>query len=248
MNYFVKQLVQYSCMVIKDKREEKETLSLKYVDDRLLTMPHVALAQVKKEMDHMLSLVENNTILSFDAMENGDLRCGEQVSAAEEVIDFTNKALTDFLIRLSANIKGESDEKTIGSDLHVLNDLERIGDQAVNFYEIGAEMAGKNIKFSDTAKNDLKKMHEKIIQMFTVSADVFDNLHTEGLAQLSQLENEVDGMKKALNAHHYARLTEGNCNVEVSPYYISAVARLERVADHLVNVGYSIVNPTGSQK
>ncbi len=245
---FVKQLVKYSCLVIKDKKEEKKTLNLQYVDDRLLSMPHIALAQVKKEMDFMLFLVEKNSLLSFDALENGNLSNRQQINDNEEIIDFTNKALTDFLIKISAHLKGESDEKTIGSYLHVLNDLERIGDQAVNFYEIGEEMAGKSIKFSDNAKADIRKMHELIIQMFTVSTDVFDNLHKEGLTQLSAIENEVDAMKKALNAAHYARLTEGNCSLEVSPYYISAVARLERVADHLVNVGYSIVSPTGSQK
>ena len=55
-------------------------------------------------------------------------------------------------------------------------------------------------------------------------------------------------MKKQLIASHFARLAEGNCNMDVSPYYSSVVAGLERVADHLVNIGYSIVNPIGSQK
>lgn len=54
-------------------------------------------------------------------------------------------------------------------------------------------------------------------------------------------------MKKELTASHFVRLAEGNCSMEVSPYYASAVAGLERVADHLVNVGYSIVSPVGSQ-
>ena len=45
-----------------------------------------------------------------------------------------------------------------------------------------------------------------------------------------------------------ARLAEGNCSMEVSPYYASAISGLERVADHLVNVGFSIMNPIGSQK
>ena len=64
----------------------------------------------------------------------------------------------------------------------------------------------------------------------------------------SILEESVDVKKKELIAKHFARLSEGNCNVEVSPYYSSVIVGLERVADHLVNVGYSIVNPTGSQK
>lgn len=43
-------------------------------------------------------------------------------------------------------------------------------------------------------------------------------------------------------------LPEGSCSVDVSPYYSSVIAGLERIADHLINVGYSIVNPIGSQK
>ena len=55
-------------------------------------------------------------------------------------------------------------------------------------------------------------------------------------------------MKRALSASHFARLADGHCSVDHSPYFSSAVVGLERVADHLVNVGYSILNPTGSQK
>ena len=77
---------------------------------------------------------------------------------------------------------------------------------------------------------------------------VFENLNMEELTVLTSLENEVDGLKKSLTANHFARLAEGNCKVELSPYYSSAVAGLERVADHLVNVGFSIKNPVGSQK
>jgi len=54
-------------------------------------------------------------------------------------------------------------------------------------------------------------------------------------------------MKRKLNVRHFARLAEGVCRVEVSAYFFSAIAGLERVADHLINVGYSILNPTGSQ-
>ena len=57
----------------------------------------------------------------------------------------------------------------------------------------------------------------------------------------------VDAMKKKLTAAHVARLSAGNCSTVLSPYFFSTVAGLERVADHLVNVGYSIVSPTGSQ-
>ena len=54
-----------------------------------------------------------------------------------------------------------------------------------------------------------------------------------------------DGMKRVFSAMHFSRLSEGHCSLEVSPYFTSAITGLERVADHIVNVGYSICNPTG---
>ena len=244
---FVKQLVKLSCLVIKDKKETKETLTLKFVDDRLLTMPHVALAQVKKEIDYMLDLVEENIKHSFMAIDKGLTGHSELIKRNEEVIDFTNSALTKFLIQLSSGVE-QSDEKIIGAYFHVLNDLERIGDHAENFHEIGAEMIEKGIKFSDIAQSEISSMRESVMQMFSIAKEAFENLNREQLPMLTSLEESVDVKKKELIAKHFARLSEGNCNVEVSPYYSSVIVGLERVADHLVNVGYSIVNPTGSQK
>ncbi len=243
----VKLLVKYSCLIIKDKTEEKDSLSLRYVDDRLLSMPQVALMQVKKEMDYMLGLVEENINLSFSAMDTGSAAQSEKVAKNEEIIDFTNSALTKFLIKLSVNLE-QSDEKVIGSYFHVLNDLERIGDHAENFHEIGIEMIGKKISFSENAKNEIKGMRESVMQMFDISKDAFENMNKERLPELTALEEGVDVRKQELIANHFERLAEGNCNVDVSPYYSSVVLGLERVADHLVNVGYSIKNPTGSQK
>ena len=244
---FVKQLVNYSCLVIKDEKVKEDVLALKFVDNRLLTTPPVALMQVKKEMDYMLSIVEENILLAFDSMDNRTSEYGDRIVKNEAIIDYTNSALTKFLINLSVSVE-QSDERIIGSYFHVLNDLERIGDHAENFYEIGVEMSEKNIDFSENAKGEILAMRENILAMFAIAKDAFENINRNKLPELTELENRVDDEKRILIASHFARLADGNCNIDVSPYYSSLVLGLERVADHLVNVGYSILNPTGSQK
>lgn len=244
---FVKHLVKYSCALIKDKKEKSESFTFKFVDERLLSTPPVALMQVKKEIDYMMTLVEENITLSFNAMDSGSTEYGEKIAKNEARIDFTNSELTKYLIELSAGVDA-SDEKVIGSYFHVLNDLERIGDHAENFHEIGVEMIDRSITFSDKAQEGITEMRDAVLCMFEISKDAFENLHKDKLTELTELEQGVDNMKKDLVASHFTRLAEGNCSLEVSPYYSSVVVGLERVADHLVNVGYSIVNPTGSQK
>lgn len=110
-----------------------------------------------------------------------------------------------------------------------------------------AEMVGKKISFSPIAKEKIAAMRKKVLEMLEVSLDVFDHLNKTRLSSLTGLENEIDLLKKNLTTSHFSRLAEGKCNIAASPYYSSAVAGLERVADHLINVGYSIVSPVGDQ-
>ena len=244
---FVKQLVNFSCVVIKEKPETKEQFSLKFVDERLLSTPSIALMQVKKEMEYMFDLVEFNIKNSFASICNGSTQNSQTIATNEKIINFTNNALTKYLISLFP-LAPESDEKKIGAYFHVLNDLERIGDHAENFHEIGVEVLNKQLSFSEVAKNEFIDMHKKVMEMLNVSKNAFEKLDHDQLPILADIENQVDVLKKNLTASHFARLAEGNCDVEMSPYYSTIVLGLERVADHLVNVGYSILNPTGSQK
>lgn len=244
---FVKQLVQYSCRVIKEHKQEATAHNLKYIDERLLKMPSVALMQVKKEIDYMMSLVEENIKLSYVSLNGNPAENAENIAANEEAIDFTNGALTQFLIKLSALVD-ERDEQKIGAYFHVLNDLERIGDHAENFHEIGQGMLGKKLAFSDTAISDIRQMYGEVINMMAIAKDAFDTERPERLPALKERENRTDEMKRTFSAKHFSRLSEGNCSLEVSPYYTSTITGLERVADHIVNVGYSICNPVGDDE
>ena len=245
---FVKQLVTFSQMVIREKPKNEPVHTLRFVDDHMLAMPSVAMAQVKQEIDYMLSLAEENTKLSFHAMQTGSTESAKQIEENEAAINFINSALTTFLIKLSSAQISAADEVIIGSYFHVLNDLERIGDHAQNFFEIAQEMQQKELRYSEDAQEELRTMCDTVLAMFAVAKDAFENLNRERLPELTEYENRVDDMKRTLTAQHYTRLAEGSCSVVHSPYYSSAIMGLERVGDHLVNVGYSIENPTGSQK
>ena len=244
---FVKVLVALAEKFIKDKPTEEDMRKLKYVDDRILKSPTIALMQVKKEVEYMAQVTRENLKLSHEGLISGDEKLGKTIYENEKIIDFTNTALTKYLIKLSALVD-ESDEKIIGSYFHVLNDVERIGDHAENFYEIGVQMKGSSLAFSSSAQAELNEMYQKVFEMFEIAINTFDSLSTDDLDLLTKYENEVDELKRKLNASHVARLSSGDCSMDHSPYFFSTVAGLERVADHLINVGYSIINPVGSQK
>ncbi len=245
---FVKQLVGFAQMMIRDKQENAKAHHLRFVDEHLLAMPAAAMVQTKQEIDYMLSLAEENIRLSLHAIRTGSSENGKTISDNEDTIDFTNSAMTAYLIKLSAAQISAHDKAVVGAYFHVLNDLERIGDHAQNFYELSQEMKQKELTYSQDAQEEISSMCDTVMEMFAVAKDAFVSLDHKLLPKLTDYENKVDGMKKTLTANHFARLSNNSCSVTHSPYYTSTVVGLERVADHLVNVGYSIQNPTGSQK
>ncbi len=247
---FVQYLVKFAELIIKDKKKSDDLEQLKYVDERLLVTPAIAYQQVKREIEHMAHLAKENVEASLKDINFPDKRVPATIYAREKTINYTNKSLTDFLIKLSSVVNA-SDEKHIGAYFHVINDIERIGDHAKNFIEISEEMVEKELKFSIEAKNEIAQMSEIIMRMFDLTVDIFDTEKADAsvskLKALSMLEAETDKLKKKNIANHYSRLSTNACDATHSPYYVSIITRLERVGDHLVNVGYSVINPTGSQ-
>ncbi|MBR5997157.1 MAG: Na/Pi cotransporter family protein [Bacilli bacterium] len=229
---------------IKDKEEEKMKASLKFIDNHLLDTPTVAMMQVKREIINMMHLSYDNLILGYKRILYQDNSKDKELIETEDKIDYINNAITQFLINLTHNVSLK-DEKTLGSFFHVVNDIERIGDHAYNFYESSLKMVDNDLAFSDIAKKEFDSMFDVICQMFDLTFVIFHDKSKESLKKLHDLEDQTDDLKNALSSAHYERIQKKTCKVENSPFYTTLVSELERVADHLVNIGYSIVNPTG---
>ena len=241
---FIGSLEKIANKVIKDKEEEKMKASLKYIDNHLLDTPTVAMMQVKREIINMMHLSYDNLRLGYRRILYQDNSEDKELIETEDKIDYINNAITQFLINLTHNVSLK-DEKTLGSFFHVVNDIERIGDHAYNFYESSLKMVDNDLAFSDIAKKEFDSMFDVICQMFDLTFVIFHDKSKESLKKLHDLEDQTDDLKNALSSAHYERIQKKTCKVENSPFYTTLVSELERVADHLVNIGYSIVNPTG---
>ena len=244
---FVQVFEKLSIKLIKDKDEEKRKKALKFIDSRLLDTPTIAMMQVKREIINMMELAHENLKRGFERLLEQDPSQDKELIETEDKIDYINNQITDYLIELThtASLK---DEKIIGSFFHVVNDVERIGDHAYNFYDSSLKMVSNDLKFSDTAKAEFREMFAVVDEMFELSFVIFHDQTGTYLKKLHDLENETDNLKNKLSSAHYERIQKHMCKMENSPFYTTLVSELERVADHLVNIGYSIDSPVGDDE
>ncbi len=240
----IKPLEKLFTKLIKDKEAEKKKQELKFINDNLLKSPSLALYQTKKEIERMAHLSQKNLDIGFNMLMTMDFALQEDLASREDKIDYINNAITQYLIKLSPNVTS-SDEKVIGGYFHVINDIERIGDHAANFMNMAKKMSENDLTFSAIAHEEFQKMYALIKEMFDMSLNIFDDNKAFDIQIIHNIEEQIDVLKEELSTAHFNRLRENKCNVELSPFYSQLVTELERVGDHLTNIGYSFVNPTG---
>lgn len=242
---FTKQIVKLSELIIKDKKKPIAA-SIKYIDEHLFVTPAIAVYQVEKEILNMALTTKANLVRSVNALTSKSLKDADLVYEEEAKIDYMNRTITAYLIKLSPLVDATNSNK-VGSFFHVVNDIERIGDHAENFMDAAKEMNDKGISFSKEATLEIKEMFNNIVKMYDISLKSFFKADDMDLSELSRLEANVDRLKQQYSISHFERLSQTNCTMELGAYFTSIIASLERVGDHLVNIGYSIKNPTGSQ-
>ena len=210
---FVEIFEKLSIKLIKDKDEEKMKQALKFIDRHLIGTPDVAMMQVKREIKNMMQLAHNNLKLGFNRIVTQDVSNDKEIVETEDKIDYINNQITAFLIELTNKVS-DHDEVLLGSYFHVINDIERVGDHAYNFYESSLRMVDNDLAFSDIAKKEFQEMFNLIDKMFDLSFAIFDNGTRVNLKKLHDLEDQTDGLKNKLSSAHYERIQNNTCKME----------------------------------
>jgi phosphate:Na+ symporter len=232
---FVKQLVKLSQMVIKEKEESTgaEAATLKFADDRLLTMPSVALMQVKKDTFYMADLAMETLQIAFNGFISRELDVIDGVLATNEKIAQIGESISNYLVKVSARGTTLSEERLCSALHSHVGDIARVSELAENLTKYTKREVRDNLYFSEGINEKLVQMHELLKKQYeVVRSIVLDGKH-ELVATSDNIEEQVDEMRRDLVAEHILRLGQGKCRPENNTIFINLVSNLERVGDHL---------------
>ncbi len=220
----------------------EDAYELKYIGKTMIT-PTTAVIVVIQELEHMGELAIDNLKRGMDALCSLDEDKIAEVYRQEGYIDYLNKAITNYLVRINEMDIPIADAKMVGGLFHVANDIERIGDHAENFADSAKMRIERHIDFSDKAVKQLQEMMDLVAKTLEYSFDMFANRSQEHMAEVIVLEDEVDEREKKLQKAHVKRLTKGKCNPEAGMIFSDTISGLERVADHATNIAFAILEP-----
>lgn len=237
---FAKLLVKLSCLLVPGKDDSESEMHCKFIDDRLLNTPPFAVMQVSKEVARMAKLARDNFETSARALINRTDKDLDKVMENEEVINYLNHHITSYLVKLNALDITDGDSDYIARVFHAINDIERVGDHAINLAEAAQHNIGDGLKFSDPARDELNQLCDSVVSLLERSMAAFDNQSlSDGEAkELSDLEEHIDDLTLECQDSHIFRLNRKECNTEAGMLYLNTITDFERVGDHAINIAF----------
>ena len=237
---FAKALVKLSCLLVPGKDDSESEMHCKFIDDRLLNTPPFAVMQVSKEVARMAKLARDNFETSAHALINRSNKDLDKVMENEEIINYLNHHITSYLVKLNALDITDSDSDYIARVFHAINDIERVGDHAINLAEAAQHNIGEGFKFSDPAREELNQLCGSVVTLLERSMAAFDNqsLSDNEAKELSDLEEHIDDLTLECQDSHIFRLNRKECNTEAGMLYLNTITDFERVGDHAINIAF----------
>jgi phosphate:Na+ symporter len=165
-----------------------------------------------------------------------DAKRGVRIKHKEGALDVLQREISDFLVLISRQPLDPDNSMEIPILLHVINDLEHIGDQSEAILECLVRKKEERIIFSSAAMAELKELAAKVAELVHLSVDSLDDETGGNLNVARTLKDEIIRMQETMNSNHIQRMTSGKCTVMSGLVYGDIISSFNKIAEYAFNI------------
>lgn len=189
----------------------------------------------------MGNVARENVELTAQLVLNKDRNVLDKIIENEETIDSLEIELTNYLTKIAEGPITSEDNRIIAGLFHTINDIERIGDHAMNIMELTDQAYKKKIEFSESALRELTNLYECILKILDLAIRAYKSDSVEIAHKVEPLEEVIDELIDELKERHIGRLCTQECNVQSSFVFLELLTNFERIGDHCSNIGVATI-------
>lgn len=194
---------------------------------------------LKKDILTLGAMTENSVREATRAMEHRDETLAKGVIDNDISLDQMEVEIEESCLKILALHQPVAvDLRFIIAVLKINNDLERVGDLAVNIAERARFLATQpevSVEF------DFTKMAAKTQQMLKKSLDALVNFNARLAHEVCICDDEIDAMNRQMYLIVQDAMSTYPDQVEPLLHILSASRHLERIADHATNIAEDVI-------
>lgn len=237
---FVSVVVKLSEKIVKSK-EHDSNLRFTYIDVKTSNNTFTTALQVGREVERMAKVVRENLVLACEGFLANDTSNERKIKENEELINWLNHNISDFMVTITAQRLQADVSEYIGKLFHVVTDLERIGDHAINILERTQAAKDDELGFTADGLAEFEKIYLTDLELYDRALSAFINkrLTDDEEHELHFLEDSIDKLTLEAQDNHVQRLREKKCHTSSGVVFTKILQDLERVGDHSYNIAWA---------
>lgn len=211
------------------------------LERHLLSTPELAMNQVRREIVRMAQIAKSAVNQAVEGFVENDRRKLETARTTEDVTDRLQYEITSYVAAISAKEISDEISSEVPVLLHTINDLERIGDHAVNIVEIAERKIDQKLSFSESALAEIAQLKDQAERMCDNIIAALEDNNIEQAKAAQEKENNLNKMQVDFRRSHVQRMTDRLCSPEAGLIFIDLVDNVEKIGDHLTNIAQAVI-------
>lgn len=199
-----------------------------------------AIQRINKALLSVGALAEESVVAATQAVLDRDVKLAQSVIDGDTAIDHAEVELEELCLEaLALHQPVAHDLRFMVAALKINNDLERIGDLAVNVAEQAIFLAGEAKVLA--IPFDLKGMAQRVESMVHQALDAFVNLDVDKAQAVRDLDDEVDAMHRETYRKVEDAIRNNPSELEQMIHFLNISRQMERIADHATNIAKDVL-------
>jgi phosphate:Na+ symporter len=219
----------------------------RYLDERLLEAPSLALADAARETLRMGDAVETMLREVMTALMTNNRALVADVSRMDNVVDRLDEAIKLYVTKLT---RGSLDEREGRRAMEIISfaiNLEHIGDIIDrNLCEVATKKIKRKLQFSSEGAEELSAFHKRVLESLKIAFGIFMSGDPIEARKLLVDKTQVRGAELAAAERHLERLREGRPEtLETTSLHLDILRDLKRIHSHICSAAYAVLDAAG---
>jgi phosphate:Na+ symporter len=219
----------------------------RYLDERFLEAPSLALADAARETLRMGDAIETMLREVMTALMTNNRALVADVSRMDNVVDRLDEAIKLYVTKLT---RGSLDEREGRRAMEIISfaiNLEHIGDIIDrNLCEAAAKKIKRKLQFSSEGADELTAFHKRVLESLKIAFGIFMSGDPTEARKLLADKAQVRGAELAAAERHLERLREGRPEtLETTSLHLDILRDLKRIHSHICSAAYAVLDAAG---
>ncbi len=239
---FIPKLEKLAKTLIKDTAEDLEDdANFDMLEERLLRYPALAIGQSNRVLNDMAGKVRKNVGRSLNLINEFSQDKVNKVQRKEDIIDKFETKLGEYLMMLTKRELNTMQTRQVSLYLHIISDLERVGDYASNVARVTNNIHEGNISLSEDARAELNLVMDAVRETADMTTECVEKHSKERAMRVKSLAAVVTALCEELKMHHVIRLSHGECDLNQGTAFNDLLNSFDRIVAHCRGVASATV-------